>query len=137
MGRRSWSMTEAEKTLLALFDKAKAAVKLGGSTRSYEPAFVALLRHIKQHRDCLACAEQLFLKEVRKGARIHEVYELVEFCMHELRLPVVYEEAQNQLSGQIPPNGGPPPTNVMLHIISAYEDDWDGLEDGIYEYYAG
>lgn len=128
--------TKAELRLQELFDNAKHALQVGDSIQDYEPAFVELLQYIKTHLDCRDFAEHLFVEEVKKGSGIRGVGELVEFCMHELRYAAVFNEAKHQLALSIGDRGGPPPTNAMVDIMSAYEDDWDGLDDDIYDYYS-
>lgn len=88
-----------------------------------------VLEHIQAHPSCEPLAVKLFVAEVQKGRCIYEVYEFVEYCMFTLRYPAVLAEAQHQLEFSLKGGPGPPPTNVMVHIIAAYSDDWDGLDD--------
>ncbi len=124
--------SELEGRLVVLFQDAQSALTSGASTSDFEPAFVALLQFIKTHsKECLELATDLFLNEVVAGA--HD-FELVSFCMHELRLHPVKEEAERQLQLSLAERPDlPPPTNVMLHIIASFSDDWDDVD--LYEHY--
>ena len=123
-----------ELKLRDLFEHAKSALDGFGSIQDFEPAFIKVLEFILANPCCDTLAEKLFVSEVQKGKYAYKYCEFVEYCMFTLRYPAVLAEAKYQLKLSLKGGLGPPPTNVMVHIIAAYSDDWDGVD--AYAYYA-
>ena len=104
--------------LRRLFERAIAECDQGESTVDFEGSFVALLDHIKQHREIRGQTEALFLEALSASPT---PWELISFCMHELRWQAVQDRAEALRAEANDPRA----KRVFDLILEAFREDWD------------
>lgn len=118
-------MTDVDE-LEALLRQAEEDITRLASCTLFEPALVRVLAFIKRHPEDWPSFQALFATRVAQGTIS---WEIVEFCMAELRWTNVREVAEMRMEEtddfRI--------KDVMAKILAAYRDDWDGRD--MYAYY--
>ena len=113
--------------LKARLQEASLAVERGISTTDFERAFLDVLRFVKAHPDCREECESAFVNALAGGSQVP--WELVQFCMRELRWPRVREEALRIADETTDIRV----KAIMRDIAAAYEEEWEDAD--LYEYY--
>ncbi len=93
-----------------------------------EPSLLDVLNFTKQHPHSRQVLEQCFIKLIQtpKGGAL----EVLEFCMHELRWPMV----KQVLEEIVATTKDIRQRDALWRVPEAYSDAWDGTE--YYKYYA-
>lgn len=99
------------------------------STSDYEELFVQVLSYVKKNGHLDREFRDAFVAMVGEPSR--GPWELIAFCMHELRWPEVLERAREYSAS----SNDPRRIAVAAAIEASYSDDWDAAE--LYEYYQG
>lgn len=114
--------------LFRRFSEAERACNQGESTADFEEPFVRLLQYINEHPELRNVAEGMFLSGLH--ARITP-WELISFCMHELRWQGVRDAVLQRSRDAIDPRN----QRVLSLIVKSFDDDWSERE--LYSYYSG
>ena len=104
-----------------LFERARTACEQGISTRDFEPILTELLDYILEHPSCHKQARTLLIRAVSAP---DVCWELVAFCLHELRWEDVAQEARTIIFS----SPAPSTKAAQLHILAAMNDNWDGRD---------
>ena len=121
---------DATGELKAKFRKAALAVENAGSTAEFEPVFLDVLRFVQSHPECSDMFESTFA-EALNGSYGEVPWELVQFCMRDLRWPKVRDEAM-----RIALDSNDIRVSTVMHdIVSVYEPEW--ADAALYDYYRG
>ena len=115
------------KELLQLFSEAEAACNQGKSTADFEAPFVRLLQYIKEHPESRNAAEGRFLAGLHARTT---PWELISFCMHELRWEPVRQAIEQLMRHATDPRN----QRVLRLIVESFDDQWD--ERQLYSYYS-
>lgn len=104
--------------LTALFGRAAEACLVGIGTEDYENELSDLLQFVLRHPEIEREAEGLFRDALNSQLT---PWELVAFCMYELRYESVKEEVirQLELTGANPRDEAP-----LRRILEAFDDSW-------------
>ena len=93
-----------------------------GDWRHSEAPMVALLALVREHPEERALFVRLFA-EIDAG--LHPApYQLLAFCMHELRYPEIKEKILNDMHGREDTAWYVRRMNYVSMIMHAYDDDW-------------
>lgn len=117
------------ESFLKLYDDALSATQRYDDASLYEPYFVAVLSFIKKHPDLIQNIKATVCNVVEKGNVLP--YELIAFCMHELRWPEVLDSANKRIQAE---DRNPHARRLAELIVEAYDPMWDCRV--LYSYYS-
>ncbi len=120
---------EMEK-LLVLTSEAKQAWLEEGVVEgvALEPFLLKILNHIKLNDSLKDIYINYFIMLI--GNRILGPFEIIVFCMRELKWPEVAEQAIYKKNN----SDDPRVISVMNDILAVYEDEWEDAD--LYSYYS-
>lgn len=96
------------------------------SVRSMEPALVAMLRLVEAHPELRTSFEVAFI-EICDSPLPKEI---VQFCMRELRWPVIRSHVERTMRA----TNDPRVHAALQQVLDAYEDEWGDAD--LFEYYS-
>ena len=96
-------------------------------TQQFELSFVKVLEFIKAHNESTAEFKDFFVQMLNNESL--GPWELIAFCMHDLRWPLILDEAQMKLTK----SDDHRVQRIMSNVIDAYSESWGDLD--IYSYY--
>lgn len=99
-----------------------------------ESYFLAVLQVIKSNIECRFDFARVLLSILRDSgpATLEAPWEVIPFCMHELRWPEVEHEIEQRLREALARNDWRA-VPVLTHCRDAFSDDWESAD--LYEYY--
>lgn len=109
------------KELRRLFEYAIEQCEQGISTLDFEDSFVEMLDYVKHHSELREQAEKLFMEALSMSPT---PWELMSFCMHELRWQAVRDRAEALRAEASDPRV----ERIFSLILEAFQSDWDGRE---------
>jgi hypothetical protein len=109
--------------------EAKEACEQMGSATEFEPYLLSVLTHVKAHPSLKVNFRAAFIQMLSDPSK--GPWELITFCMHELRWPEVEAAAHARLMSASDWRI----KNVMADVIDAFSDKWGEAE--LYSYYSG
>ena len=109
-----------------LMEVANQQQDVGVSTVDFEDSFERVLDYIKRHPEVRETAEALFIEALDW---VLDPWELIAFCMHELRWQSVRDAVETRLA--LSRNQREKP--ILRSILEAFEDDW--VDRVLYAYY--
>lgn len=110
-----------------LCQEAKNACNSDYSSDHFEPYFLRVLEHIRLHPELqteITATLVQMLSDDDKGP-----WELIPFCMHELRWPEVHVAAQERLRNESDHRI----KSIMAKVLESFSDGWSDAD--IYSYY--
>jgi len=126
MGSCSWMgakiMNETQSVLEKLFCKASTALSMAASPGDVEPEMAEFLHLVRAHPEARTFVVELFKRSLGKPGG---PWEFIQFCLHGLRWPEMYEFLQAARAKDINNMRARP---VWEHLLSAFDDDWEDAE---------
>lgn len=101
-----------------LCDKAIVASDTLDSTEDFEPDFINVLEFIREHPSIESDIKQVFIDML--GRKDGVPYELLSFCMHELRWVEIKDAAEQRFNSE----SSPRVLAVMENIIDSFSEGW-------------
>lgn len=99
-----------------------------------EPALVEVLEFVKSHPSCKQELVSVFAAMVvRGGGALAVPWELLPFCMHELRWAEVREVVRTALDDAIREQDWRA-IPIYSHYMDSFDDDWDDAD--LFQYYS-
>jgi hypothetical protein len=119
--------------LRQLFDAAAAKSMAFVDKIDAEQEMACFLRAVKAHPELRAFATNLFIAAFADDFYMKwPPWELLQFCMHDLRWPEIRDFVRAKLEEDVEKHGSRS-SPVWRHILEAFEDNWE--EARFYEYF--
>ena len=121
-------MSDIENKFWALCDEAGDVWERSADTKSYEPALLKILELVKNNKNSRGEFENLFADIVSRKRKA--IFEIVVFCMRELRWHKVLECINNEIKTSSDYRN----THVLKQMKNVFQDDWDDKD--LWNYYS-
>ncbi len=122
------STAEVQQTLRELFDTAAAKSLAVIEQTDAEPEMGRFLHMVKAHPDQRAFVVSQFIDTFSESFYMRrEPWELLQFCMHDLRWPEMREFIRLKRDEDVRRRGAPSCT-AWNDILAAFEDNWESAK---------